>query len=403
MSTPPLPPSLPPPPSEPGGVFDDYPVDRRSCQLLGPTALIVQALMGVLVISSLLFKRHREKPKRPWRIWLFDVSKQVVGQMFVHGVNVFVSDVGSTRTSGNACVYYFLNILLDTTLGVYAIYITLFFLTWYFSEKLKLKGLQSGQYGSPPSVNYWVRQLAIYVVSLTSMKLFVIAVVAFWDVLSDIAAWLLSWLGNGDTAQVIFTMGLFPIFMNIIQFWVIDSIIKVGGIGGLGTPPDEPDEEADHEPLFHGIGDPDDDEDEDDSGGAAIPAAAKRDVEAQARLRHSADSSHTYPPSLPDSPTAPSTTIRYTSRSPPPISRSLPLAQRHHSPPAPFLPRSTTLSLHSPPSKGNGGVGVRMKEDWQTWDGEDWADRVGEEEWTGRRAEAKKGEVDGTWRAGEGS
>ncbi|KAH9174511.1 hypothetical protein EDB89DRAFT_2148048 [Lactarius sanguifluus] len=379
MSTPPHPPSLPPPPSEPGGVFDDYPVDRRSCQLLGPTALIVQALMGVLVISSLLFKRHREKPKRPWRIWLFDVSKQVVGQMFVHGVNVFVSDVGSTRTSGNACVYYFLNILLDTTLGVYAIYITLFFLTC------------QGNMAHHPSVNYWVRQLAIYVVSLTSMKLFVIAVVAFWDILSDIAC------------MVIFTMGLFPIFMNIIQFWVIDSIIKVGGIGGLGTPPDEPDEEADHEPLFHSIDDPDGDEDEDDSGGAAIPAAARRDVEAQTRLRHSADSSHTYPPSLPDSPTAPSATIRYTSRSPPPISRSLPLAQRHHSPTAPFLPRSAALSLHSPPSKGNGGVGVRMKEDWQTWDGEDWADRVGEEEWTGRRAEAKKGEVDGTWRAGEGS
>jgi hypothetical protein len=25
--------------------------------------------MGVLVISSLLLKRQREKPKRPWRIW----------------------------------------------------------------------------------------------------------------------------------------------------------------------------------------------------------------------------------------------------------------------------------------------------------------------------------------------
>lgn len=37
--------------------------------------------------------------------------------MFVHGVNVVVSDVGSTRSSGNACMYYFLNILLDTTLG----------------------------------------------------------------------------------------------------------------------------------------------------------------------------------------------------------------------------------------------------------------------------------------------
>jgi len=94
--------------------------------------------MGLLVISSLLLKRHREKPKRPWRIWcvpflpprvggpsysrLFDVSKQVVGQMFVHGVNVLISDVGSTRSSGNACVFYFLNILIDTTLGVFTLH-----------------------------------------------------------------------------------------------------------------------------------------------------------------------------------------------------------------------------------------------------------------------------------------
>lgn len=49
---------------------------------------------------------------------LFDVSKQVVGQMFVHGVNLFVSDLGSDTTEGNACVFYFLNILIDTTLGM---------------------------------------------------------------------------------------------------------------------------------------------------------------------------------------------------------------------------------------------------------------------------------------------
>jgi hypothetical protein len=48
---------------------------------------------------------------------LFDVSKQVVGQMFVHGANVFVSGLVSQHTDGNACVFYFLHILLDTTLG----------------------------------------------------------------------------------------------------------------------------------------------------------------------------------------------------------------------------------------------------------------------------------------------
>lgn len=47
----------------------------------------------------------------------FDVSKQVIGQMFVHGVNVLISGLVAHLSSGNACVLYFLNILIDTTLG----------------------------------------------------------------------------------------------------------------------------------------------------------------------------------------------------------------------------------------------------------------------------------------------
>jgi hypothetical protein len=96
--------------------------------------------MGVLVILSLVFKRFRESPQRPWKIWrvsphyllcttkslmhnffvsrLFDVNKQVIGQMFVHGVNVAISDVLQRISEGNACVFYFLNILIDTTLGM---------------------------------------------------------------------------------------------------------------------------------------------------------------------------------------------------------------------------------------------------------------------------------------------
>jgi STIMATE family len=149
------------------------------------------------------------------------VSKQVVGQMFVHGVNVFISDVGSARSSGNACVYYFLNILIDTTLGmspslapsfvsntfctvgVGAIYLTIHILTWVFTARLHLKGFQSGQYGTPPALNYWARQAAVYVVSLTSMKLLVVVLLASWHGLLDIGAWILSWLGNGNTAQVV--------------------------------------------------------------------------------------------------------------------------------------------------------------------------------------------------------
>ena len=95
--------------------------------------------MGVLVLFTLAYKRSREKPMRPWQIWyahskfaysevrnrqlvngrMFDVSKQVAGQMFVHGLNLFISDIAADHTSGNPCVLYFLNILIDTTLGEY--------------------------------------------------------------------------------------------------------------------------------------------------------------------------------------------------------------------------------------------------------------------------------------------
>ena len=49
---------------------------------------------------------------------LFDVSKQIFGQMFVHGVNVLISDIVAHLATENACNLYFLNILLDTTFGM---------------------------------------------------------------------------------------------------------------------------------------------------------------------------------------------------------------------------------------------------------------------------------------------
>jgi len=89
---------------------------------------VVQGLLGLLVILSLVYKRHRESQKRPWRIWLFDVAKQLAGQMFVHGVNLLISDIVAHIESGNACVLYFLNILVDTTLGAWQLQVLLLWL-----------------------------------------------------------------------------------------------------------------------------------------------------------------------------------------------------------------------------------------------------------------------------------
>ncbi|KAN0097100.1 vacuolar membrane domain containing protein [Tylopilus felleus] len=239
----------------------NLPLDRHSCQLLGPTALIVQGFMGVLAILSLVYKRQRETQKRSWEIWLFDVSKQVVGAMFVHGVNVLISNLTSYESAGNACTYYFLNILLDTTLGVGLIYAVLHGSTWVLSKKLGIKGLKSGQYGNPPSVMYWVRQAAVYIFALATMKLLVLALFAFWPGIYAVGDWLLGWttLFEGESVQVIFVMGVFPMIMNVVQFWLIDSIVKASTspIAIRSTTPRNSDSQ-DRQPLFSSNDDDDD-------------------------------------------------------------------------------------------------------------------------------------------------
>jgi hypothetical protein len=135
--------------------------------------------------------------------------------MFVHGANVFISDLGSHHSAGNACVYYFLNILIDTTIGepslhtnnqirltytagVALIYIILRFITYILADRAHLKGFESGQYGNPPSFAFWLRQAAVYVLSLTSMKLLVVGLFALYPGIFKIGDWLLSWTRTGD-------------------------------------------------------------------------------------------------------------------------------------------------------------------------------------------------------------
>ncbi|KAK0230349.1 vacuolar membrane protein-domain-containing protein [Armillaria fumosa] len=422
-------------------ILDDYPdVDGHSCQLLGPTALIVQGLMGVLVILSLVYKRHREKPKRPWRIWLFDVSKQIVGQMFVHGVNVFVSDIVSHNSDENACVFYFFNILVDTTLGVGLLYIILRVLTHLFVENLHLKGFESGIYGTPPSIRFWGKQATLYVVALTTMKLLVIALLAFFPGLFIIGAWLLSWTrtGDGDALQVIFTMGLFPILMNILQFWLIDSIVKASNEQFVTLDTDVHDtlDHADRERLF---GVPSDDEDDDDIGnqrhdienprsrspthqhqrsqsndkssGGSTPLASEPKQSGASTpqpIPGEAHEVHAYPPSLSNSVTSASTV---SSISPPSIREATKLNKKRRSPPTPIhirqarqpavntvSPAPISASHERKPSRPVAVVEPAGQEWADSWgDEDDWADRVGEEDWTGRRIEQKRDGINEVW------
>lgn len=106
------------------------------CQLLGSFALLVQAALGALALLALVYKRWRERPQRPLKIWFFDASKQVFGSVLVHIANIFMSMLTSGRFSitvanvvsrsttasvaaapyvPNPCSFYLLNLGIDVS------------------------------------------------------------------------------------------------------------------------------------------------------------------------------------------------------------------------------------------------------------------------------------------------
>lgn len=62
------------------------------CRLLdGLFADFVQVTLGAVAVSVLLVKRKCERPRRRWRVWFMDVSKQVFGAGFAHILNLLLA------------------------------------------------------------------------------------------------------------------------------------------------------------------------------------------------------------------------------------------------------------------------------------------------------------------------
>lgn len=119
---------------------NDPDADNGECRLLGPFAIFVQGALGLAALLALVFKRWRERPQRPLKIWFFDASKQVVGSILVHMANLLMSMLSSGQLnitvapstvtlhaiqgrmtdadgnySPNPCSFYLLNLAIDAS------------------------------------------------------------------------------------------------------------------------------------------------------------------------------------------------------------------------------------------------------------------------------------------------
>ncbi|GJN68605.1 vaculolar membrane protein [Purpureocillium lilacinum] len=221
---------------------------QGECSLLGPFALIVQAALGGLALLSLVYKRWRERPQRPLKIWFFDVSKQVFGSVLVHIANIFMSMLTSGRFSikleptaarvmsraddpyvPNPCSFYLLNLAIDTTVGIPILIVLLRIMTGLvaFTPLGKpVESIQSGNYGNPPNAWWWLKQSVIYFCGLFGMKVCVLIIFIVMPWISKVGDWALKWTEGNERLQIAFVMMIFPLIMNALQYYIIDSFIK---------------------------------------------------------------------------------------------------------------------------------------------------------------------------------
>ncbi|ORX81147.1 hypothetical protein K493DRAFT_132863, partial [Basidiobolus meristosporus CBS 931.73] len=200
------------------------------CELVDGFALFMQALLALIALASLLVKRQREQSRRPVRVWLFDVSKQTTGAALVHMLNLFISYVSGSQSDSredNPCVWYLLNLLLDTTVGVLVLCVVLKVLHQLLSS-FGIKEMESGNYGNPPQYHIWVKQSLVFLLALSATKLIIYAGINVFPILVIIGQWILDpFVRVGDPRlQVIVVTLIAPLIMNIVQFWLVDNLIR---------------------------------------------------------------------------------------------------------------------------------------------------------------------------------
>lgn len=76
----------------------------------------MQCVLGALALLALVYKRQMERPKRPSKVWLLDVSKQVLGSFLIHMTNLVASAfiaTGGAAAGGGAGVAVGKEVLLS--------------------------------------------------------------------------------------------------------------------------------------------------------------------------------------------------------------------------------------------------------------------------------------------------
>ena len=205
--------------------------------MFGGFGFLIQAILGAAAFSILIVKRYVEKPRRAWKIWFYDVAKQIISSLTLHLFNLIISAVLSNdEGNADACVWYFVTVVLDCTLGAFLSYIFMWLMDgiaaasdWTFLKT----GLYYEEYTIGNKKNYkliwkkYLSQLGVWLLVTLIVKIILLIMLKICKLfLVNLGTFFLSPFSNAKF-RLVMVMIIFPVILNALYFWVVDNILKL--------------------------------------------------------------------------------------------------------------------------------------------------------------------------------
>lgn len=178
-------------------------------------------------------KKLREKSNRTWFEFILDSSKQMAGASWLHVLNIAFSIV-LDNLGGDQCTWYWINITIDTTLGVFVNYnlhrLIYKIIVPNLCSPQMAANFKSGEYGLSSGKIQWgkyFRQLLIWIFIVSIMKCIMVVIMVVANVpLVELGLLVLSPFKTNPDLKLIIVMVLTPLIMNTVQFWITDTFTK---------------------------------------------------------------------------------------------------------------------------------------------------------------------------------
>mmetsp|Transcript_44059 Transcript_44059/g.82385 ORF Transcript_44059/g.82385 Transcript_44059/m.82385 type:complete len:244 (-) Transcript_44059:72-803(-) len=211
----------------------------EECYILaGTTGKVTQFVLFLCCCAALLLKWSQFHDGRDLSEFLMDSSKQLIGAGWIHLLNLLFAqrlEKHYEKDGGDQCDWYWINIVVDCTMGVAVTYVLLQVAMRIIQSVLPNQALdfKTGDYrlnGSIDAARY-VKQLAVWLVIVSTMKISMVLFMAlFHMLLLGMARVVLVPFASSPNLKLLVAMIATPFCMNALQFWITDNFIKKQGV-----------------------------------------------------------------------------------------------------------------------------------------------------------------------------